>query len=695
MDSISPRDPSFQRVEAPGICPIMSRMTASSSPGTPAPAAGGATRKTSRIPLFTADAWAPLKVELFRNLWIATSIAQIGTWMREAAGPTLMENLTHSLPNRAEMVTRVLTFSNLPICLFSVIAGALADVLDRRRLLIITQLWMVAVSFLLGLLTYLGMINPWGLLILTFLLGMGTAAFGPALQAVLPELVPREQFALAINMNSIALNVARALGPALFIVVVTLVPGNRGAGVSFMLAGASFLTATWVLFSWKRPPQRAALAGEQMWDAIRAGFRYTVYSPANRAILLRVVTFIIPALVIWSLVPIIATNQLGYLAQSELERQRISALLFAFMGFGAVFGVFLMPGLHARYRIDPVVNVCTFFFGAGLICLAYVHHLWLAAIILVFLGINWVIIPTNFNTATQKSVPPWVKGRAISFYLTVLFGSFAVGAALWGKFTIHHGIHATLLAGGISMLCLLTLAIWFPLTINEGKDLAPAYADPPTDRFGEKPQGTGPVRVATRYRVPTHRSPGFQDVMRDLRMVRLRNGASRWELEPGEESDGHTLLTERITFSSWQEYTRSFSRATKGDLLLESLTREYHHGSEPPTAVAEEARRGFAVRLLGSRSTGEAIAPPVGESGTAVSAHPGNLARPAGPRLHDRIADALDRAIDEAFVAYDRFANAPKRKTAWRHLIIQFPANIVIRENDDGERLDDESRPKA
>jgi len=656
-------------------------MTAPSSPGTPAPATGGATRRTSRIPLFTADAWAPLKTELFRNLWIATSIAQIGTWMREAAGPTLMENLTHNAPNRAEMVTKVLMFSNLPICLFSVIAGALADVLDRRRLLIVTQLWMVAISFLLGLMTYFGIIRPGGLLALTFLLGVGTAAFGPALQAVLPELVPRQHFALAINMNSIALNVARAVGPALFIVVVTLIPGDPGAGISFMLAGASFLAATWVLFRWKRPPQRAALVGEQMWDAIRAGFRYTVYSPANRAILLRVAAFIIPALVIWSLVPIIATNQLGYLAQSELERQRISALLFAFMGVGAVFGVFLMPGLHARYKIDPVVNVCTALFGSGLILLSFVHTLTLAAIIFVFLGINWVIIPTNFNTATQKSVPAWVKGRAISFYLTVLFGSFAVGALLWGKFTHAHGIHATLLAGGISMLAFLTLAIWFPLTINEGKDLAPAYAEPPADRFGEKPQGTGPVRVGVRYRVPSHRTEGFRDVMRDLRLIRLRNGASRWELEPGEASDGHTLLTERITFSSWQEYTRSFSRATKGDLLLESLTREYHHGSEPPSAVAEETRRGFPIRTPGSRTA--AVPEPTLADGLRDAAASTDAVRPSGFRLQDRIADALDRAIDEAFVAYDRFANAPRRKAAWRHLIIQFPANIVIRDKDD------------
>jgi hypothetical protein len=232
------------------------------------------------------------------------------------------------------------------------------------------------------------------------------------------------------------------------------------------------------------------------------------------------------------------------------------------------------------------------------------------------------------------------------------------------------------------MLCLLTLAIWFPLTINEGKDLSPAYPEPPTERFGEKPQGTGPVRVGVRYRVPSHREQGFRDVMRDLRLIRLRNGAVRWELEPAESAEGHAVLTERMTFSSWQEYTRSYSRATKGDLLLESLTREYHHGDEPPMAVAEEARRGFPIVPFGSRRTTTA-----GSTMGARPARTGEMtaAAPAGFRLQDRIADALDRAIDEAFVAYDRFANAPRRRAAWRHVIIQFPATVLVRENGEAQ----------
>jgi MFS family permease len=590
----------------------------------------------ARVPLFTAEAWAPLKVELFRSLWIATSIAQIGTWAREAAGPALMQSLAHNWPNRPAMVARVLVFSNLPICLFSVIAGGLADVLDRRRLLIATQIWMVIVSAGLGLLTIVGLITPWTLLGLTFLLGTGTAAFGPALQAVLPELVPPKHFSLAINMNSITLNLARAVGPALYVLVVFMIPGDKAAGIAYLLTALSFAIAAWALWRWKRAPQRAAVHGEDVWNGIHAGFIYTIHSPANRAILLRVLGFIVPAVVLWAQVPIIATDQL----HMQRSAEEITAFLFMLVGCGAIFGVFLMPGLHGRYDIDPVVNTCTAFFALGLIALSYAHQLWVAAIILVFLGVNWVIIPTNFNTATQKSVPPWVKGRAISFYLTVLFGSFALGGAIWGHVTTYTSIHMSLLCGGVSMLCLLVLAIWFPLTLNAGKDLSPAYQGAlPVDLLGTRPEGNGLIQRIIRYEVPAHRTQGLTDLLHELDAVRRRNGLKHWRLEKSVVGN-KARIAEVLTFSSWDAYARSFSRTTKWDVMLESLTHEYRVAIEPPVIVSRAeptpapspvASATIAIPLNGKRS------------GTAES-----------------VSRTLDRLIDELFVAYDRLNRPPR-----------------------------------
>jgi hypothetical protein len=268
-----------------------------------------------------------------------------------------------------------------------------------------------------------------------------------------------------------------------------------------------------------------------------------------------------------------------------------------------------------------------------------------------------VIIPTNFNTATQLSVPPWVKGRAISFYLTVLFGSFAVGAVIWGKVTTAHGIHVTLLAGGISMLALLTLAIWFPLTLNAGKDLAPAYSGKPGDDvLGARPEASGLVRVTIRYKVPTHRARGFTDLLNDLKLTRLRNGAKRWQLERQEGSDDQTLFAELVTFGSWDEYTRFHSRTTKWDVMLEGLAREYHAGSEPPAIVADELRSAFGVLPPRAKATpiDESKEGPAVASSAVTSAQPNPTA--AGHWLEDRIIDVLDRTLDEMFVMYDRIS---------------------------------------
>ncbi len=462
-----------------------------------------------------------------------------------------MEVLTNGSPNQPDMVGRVLTFSNLPICLFSVFAGALADVLDRRRLLIWTNVWMVVVSVVLGFLTWVCAISPLGLLGMTFLLGVGTTAMGPALQGLLPELVPPKDMALAINLNSVALNFARAAGPASFILVIHFFPKSdkHGVAVSYLLSALTFIGAVWVLWRWKCAPQKAALHGEEMWGAIRFGFRYTIWSRANRAILLRVFTFIVPAVVLWGQVPIIATRQLHIGSQVRwLTVQEGYALLFAFIGVGAIFGVLLMPGLHGRYNIDPVVNVCTLLFSVGLVLLAFVHHLWLAALVMMFLGVNWVIIPTNFNTATQKSVPLWVKGRAISFYLTVLFGSFAIGGALWGKVTTLWNIQTSLLAGGVSMAALLVLAKWFPLTLNEGMDLSPAFKGPQLATAGhpilalaaQSGPGPEPVKpdagsrgtaVAIEYEIDPLREREFVSLMHHVGQQRRRGGAAAWRLD--------------------------------------------------------------------------------------------------------------------------------------------------------------------
>jgi hypothetical protein len=333
----------------------------------------------------------------------------------------------------------------------------------------------------------------------------------------------------------------------------------------------------------------------------------------------------------WSQVPIIATRQLG-LQQHMAEKG--TALLFAFVGMGAVFGVLVMPGLQKRYKIDPVVNACTACFACGLMLLSIVHHLWLAGFIMVFLGINWVIIPTNFNTATQTSVPPWVKGRAISFYLTVLFGSFTVGALLWGNVTTATSIHTALLAGGASMLLLLLLAPIFPLTLNEGLDLTPALK--PGQSLSETeavlPAGLDdltlpanqPVEVAVHYTIDPSKRSEFLPLLREMAGHRKRNGAGEWRFIA--TGDGEFIETFR--FASVSELTRQAGRMTVADLALHGRLRGYHAGPAAP-----------AIRV--SAATGSS------------TAQQGWLA--------EQVLIWLERALDESIIGIARVRGRPDR----------------------------------
>lgn len=538
-------------------------------------------RAPRRIGFLSAEAWEPMRHPIFAWLWVATLMNYIGTAARDNMGsPWLMKNLTEGHHNQPVLVGLVTVAATLPLALFSVFAGTLADLFDRRRLLIVTQIWMVVISVLLGICTWIGYISPWGLLALTILLALGTAASNPAFQAVLPELVPPKDISLAMGLNSVALNLARAAGPALFMVAMALWKGREGIAVSYLLIALTFVGVTAVLLVWKRPHERAAVHGERFWGALQSGLQYTVHSPANKAILLRVLTFIVPALALWSQLPILA-KQVGVGATGF-------SVLMVCLGSGAILGVFMMQELQRRFSIDGAVNGCTVMFAVGLLLLAQIHRAWLADIVMFFLGINWVIIPTNFNVATQTSVPPWVKGRALSMYLTVLWGSFALGGAIWGNVTEAAGLPTALMAAGIVMAVLLLLSKWYPLTLNAKENLAPAskagtVLRHPLPPLGEDPAELArPVHFAIEYHVEPAKVGQFIPLVHEVGQQRRRNGACAWRLESVPSEPLMARYIERFSFASGAECTRQPARMTVADAELLNRLIEFHALDEPP-----------------------------------------------------------------------------------------------------------------
>jgi MFS family permease len=548
-----------------------------------------------RIGFLSAEAWTPMRYPIFAGLWIATLLNYIGTAARDnMASQWLMNVLAEGRHDQPVLVGRVTVAATLPLALFSVFAGTLADLFDRRRLLIVTQLWMIAISVVLCICTWTGWISPWGLLGLTVLLALGTAASNPAFQAVLPELVPPKDISLAMGLNSVALNLARAGGPLLFMLAVLIWKGRTGISVSYLLVAITFVGVTGVLLVWKRPHERAAVHGERFWGALKSGLQYTVHSRANVAILLRVLTFIVPALVLWSQLPTLA---------KQMQVGRIGfAILMMSLGGGAILGVFMMKGLQERFSLDGAVNGCTAMFAIGLIVLSRLHNPWLANPVMFFLGINWVIIPTNFNVATQTSVPPWVKGRALSMYLTILWGSFAIGAAIWGPVVESTGYPNALLMAGIIMAVLLLLSNWFPLTLNAGHDFSPALkggkALPDDLPIASNPAGAadGGVQVSIAYELAASARPKFVELAHEVGKQRRRNGASSWRLEEAEQADNPAVAryVERFSFATAAECARQPARLTMEDMELLSQLRRLHSGPAAPAIICESSDRSQA-----------------------------------------------------------------------------------------------------
>src|ERR1700737_1101956 len=358
-------------------------------------------------------AWAPLQEPLFRSLWIAAVISYTGSWMQNVGAGWLMTQLSVS----PLMVSLVQTAATIPVFLVVLPAGALADVVDRRRLLLFTQSWMVVASAALGVLTLLNVVSPWMLLAFTFLLGIGAVMNDPAWQAITPEIISPRRHASAVALNSAGFNVARALGPALG----GLVVAAAGSGWSFLLNAASFFGVIFFLYRWKRMPHEP-LATRTVRDAILDGFRYVRGAPQVRSVLIRTGAFSIGATSLLALLPVICQPH---------GAQGYGFLLTCF-GLGALVGAALLPRMRLRYSVDGLVAGATLVFAGMTFAAGQVHVFEWLCLVLFTAGAAWIGILACFNIVAQTMCPSWMRARALSMYLLVLQGGMALGSGVWG-----------------------------------------------------------------------------------------------------------------------------------------------------------------------------------------------------------------------------------------------------------------------
>jgi MFS family permease len=508
--------------------------------------------------------WTPLRQRLFRMLWIATLVSNIGTWMHDVGAAWLMTSLAPS-PIMVSMVQAAIT---LPIFVFALPAGVLADIVDRRRMLLLAQFWMLLAATSLGLLQLSGLVTPWLVLVLTFALGLGAALNAPPWQAIVPELVSKEDLPAAIALNSLGINIARAVGPALGGVVVAA----SGPGAVFILNGLSVLGVLVVLYRWQREPRPGSLPPERYFGALRAGFRYVRQSPALQTVLLRSGAFFLFASAPWALLPLVARRELGVGAGGY-------GSLLAFIGGGAVFGALMLPRLRSRIGANRLTAFATVVFALAAAALATVRDFPVLCAVMVVAGFAWIAMLSTLNVAAQMALPRWVKARALAVTIVVFNGAMAAGSAAWGAIATKFGIPVALVvaAGGQILALLLVYRRRFP---DELSDLTPSLHWPaPT--VAENPElDRGPVLVTVEYYVEAARSLDFVRAMDAMRRLRRRDGAISWRLFEDAARPGRWL--ELFELASWVEHLRQHERVTEADRLVQQGVQAFHVGDSPP-----------------------------------------------------------------------------------------------------------------
>lgn len=509
--------------------------------------------------------WSPLQNQFFLGLWIAQAVSNIGTWMQSTGAAWLMTSLDPS----PLMVALVQTASSIPIFFLGIAAGALADIIDRRVLLIFTQVWMLISAAILAVLTFLNLTTPSSLLLLTFSLGVGSAFMSPAFQAIFPELVKRKDLPAAVTLNGVSFNIARSVGPALGGIVVAL----AGAGAVFLLNAVSFVGVVFVLYRWRQPERWNPLPSERLLPAIRMGIRYARYATDLQAALIRTGVFITFASALWALMPLVARFNLGLGAAGY-------GILLAAVGLGSLIGAGIQPWLRQRAHVNELVTFAALIFAAATIALGYLLSLPLLIFAMLIGGIAWLILMASFNTMVQTVVPSWVQARALGLYITVFMGGMAFSSILWGIAADHLGVPAALLISGVGLAVSLLFTARVPVRDGVHLDLSPSVPWPEPRVVIEPDEESGPALITIDYRIGPSHTREFLSAMRDLERLRRRDGAIDWGLYR-DIADPDSFLEVFIT-ESWADHLRQHTRITVADMDIQEKTRVYHHGEGPP-----------------------------------------------------------------------------------------------------------------
>ena len=508
----------------------------------------------------------PLRSKAFLVLWIATVVSNVGTWMQNAAAGWLMTGLTQD----AFIVSMVQVATMLPVVLLGLPAGALADIIDRRKLLIGVNVALTAIVAVLAVLVSLGQVNPISLLAFTALAGAASALIAPSWQAIVPSLVPRRDLQAAISLNSVGINISRALGPAL----AGLLIGIIGLSAPFYVNAITTLGVIAALIWWK-PAERPArrLPAEGFSHALGLGLRHARHNPHLRATLVRAAGFFVFASAYWALLPLVARDQIA-------GGPQLYGLLLGTIGVGAVSGAFLLPRLKTMLGPDRLVVVATCGTALALVLFGLAQSPVVAFVASLIAGLSWIAVLAPINVSAQVGLPSWIKGRGLSLFATVQFGGMAAGSALWGQVAKLYGLPATHFVAAAGALIAIPLLWRWKLHTGAALDLTPSMHWPAPVATSEIQPDRGPVQITIEYIIDPAERAEFLKAIGEFRAERLRDGAYDWAVY--EDSALPSSMVETFLVSSWLEHQRQHERVTQADHDVQERVRRFHKGVEPP-----------------------------------------------------------------------------------------------------------------
>ena len=507
------------------------------------------------------SSWRPFRHRLFALLWLASLIANIGAWMYNAAAAWLMTSLdTHPV-----MVSLVQAASSLPMFLFALPAGALADIVDKRRFILALEILVTATSVLFAVLLSADLVTAWTLLLFVFLVSALAALEGPAWQSLVPQLVPKEDLPAAVGANSVGINISRAIGPALAGIIIT------GFGIVAPFWLDAFSNAGVIaVFLWWRTSQSTArpIPAERFVSAFRASFRYARNNRHLRATLARSVGFFLFASAYWALLPLVTRVQIG-------GGPELYGILLGAIGAGAVGCALGLPYLKAKLGANGLVGVGEACTAVSLLLFGFAREPATAVFASIIAGMSWIAVLASLNVSAQVALPDWVRGRGLAMYLAVFFGTMTIGSVLWGETAAFAGLSITHFIAATGALLAIPLTWHWKLQTGATIDLTPSMHWPEPIVTKAVKGDAGPVMITVEYRVGPKDRTAFLIAMDALSHERKRDGAYAWGVFQDTANDD--VFLETFFVESWLEHLRQHNRVTKADRVLENNVRRFVH----------------------------------------------------------------------------------------------------------------------